>query len=155
MAYDKYTWQTGEVITQEKLNHMEQGIEDAYELPAVSDSDNGKVLGVEDGAWSLVNGGGGGMLVVNMTMVDSGESNTANQLRGVVQPCYVLDKTWQEIYDAFMAGTTVILKHEFGADVGVGLLPEVGHNGSGYFVGSGLSQFNTDSPSGYPTMCPQ
>lgn len=28
MAYDKYTWQTGEVITQEKLNHMEQGIED-------------------------------------------------------------------------------------------------------------------------------
>lgn len=49
MAYDKYTWQTGEVITQEKLNHMEQGIEDAYELPAVTETDNGKVLGVENG----------------------------------------------------------------------------------------------------------
>lgn len=57
MAYDKYTWQTGEVITQEKLNHMEDGIEDAYELPAVTETDNGKVLGVEDGAWSVVNGG--------------------------------------------------------------------------------------------------
>ena len=28
MAYEKQTWTTGEVITQEKLNHMEQGIED-------------------------------------------------------------------------------------------------------------------------------
>lgn len=59
MAYDKYTWQTGEVITQEKLNHMEQGIEDAYELPAVTETDNGKVLGVENGQFGLVNGGGG------------------------------------------------------------------------------------------------
>lgn len=69
MAYDKYTWQTGEVITQEKLNHMEDGIEDAYELPAVSASDNGKVLGVENGQFGLVNGGGGsdGIIVVDMS----------------------------------------------------------------------------------------
>lgn len=59
MAYEKQTWQTGDVITQEKLNHMEDGIEDAYELPAVTETDNGKVLGVENGAWSVVNGGGG------------------------------------------------------------------------------------------------
>lgn len=26
MSYTKYTWQTGEVITAEKLNHMEDGI---------------------------------------------------------------------------------------------------------------------------------
>ena len=26
MAYEKQTWQTGDVITQEKLNHMEDGI---------------------------------------------------------------------------------------------------------------------------------
>lgn len=56
MAYDKYTWQTGEVITQEKLNHMEDGIENAYELPAVTETDNGKVLGVENGQFGLVNG---------------------------------------------------------------------------------------------------
>ncbi len=28
MAYEKQTWQTGETITQEKLNHMEEGIAD-------------------------------------------------------------------------------------------------------------------------------
>lgn len=59
MAYEKQTWTTGEVITQEKLNHMEQGIEDAYELPTVTETDNGKVLGVENGQFGLVSGGGG------------------------------------------------------------------------------------------------
>lgn len=58
MAYEKQTWTTGEVITQEKLNHMEDGIENAYEIPAVTETDNGKVLGVEDGAWSVIDGGG-------------------------------------------------------------------------------------------------
>lgn len=29
MAYEKQTWQTGDVITQEKLNHMEDGIAEA------------------------------------------------------------------------------------------------------------------------------
>lgn len=28
MAYDKYTWQTGEKITADKLNHMEEGIQE-------------------------------------------------------------------------------------------------------------------------------
>ena len=28
MSYEKQTWQTGDVITQEKLNHMEDGIAD-------------------------------------------------------------------------------------------------------------------------------
>ena len=29
MSYEKQTWATGDVITAEKLNHMEDGIEDA------------------------------------------------------------------------------------------------------------------------------
>ena len=29
MAYKKYDWVTGDPITQEKMNHIEQGIEDA------------------------------------------------------------------------------------------------------------------------------
>lgn len=29
MTYDKYNWTTGEVITADKLNHMEDGIENA------------------------------------------------------------------------------------------------------------------------------
>ena len=45
MAYTKQTWQTGEVITANKLNHMEDGIASS--------------------------GGGGGVLVVNAVVGDS------------------------------------------------------------------------------------
>lgn len=32
MAYEEYTWETGETITSEKLNHMERGITNSYDL---------------------------------------------------------------------------------------------------------------------------
>lgn len=62
MAYEKQTWQCGDTISAEKLNHMEDGIADA--------------------------GGGSSTLVVNGT-TDEGTGTTT------------LDKTWQEISDAF------------------------------------------------------
>lgn len=93
MAYDRYTWQTGEVITQEKLNHMEDGIEDAYELPAVTETDNGKVLGVENGAWSAVNGGG---KVYIIKCLENGST-------------YTLDKSYEEITDAIRQGYAVFI----------------------------------------------
>ena len=43
MNYDKQTWQTGEVITANKLNHMEDGIEAAgggYDLVFETNSDS-------------------------------------------------------------------------------------------------------------------
>lgn len=54
MSYVKQTWITDEIITAEKLNHMESGIEAAAsaELPAVTASDNGKILRVVNGSWS-------------------------------------------------------------------------------------------------------
>ncbi len=54
MSYSKTTWQTGDTVTAELLNHMEDGISDADAkvLPAVSGSDNGKVLQVKNGAWT-------------------------------------------------------------------------------------------------------
>ena len=61
-------------------------------LPAVSGSDNGKVLTVVEGAWAPAAGGGGGVLVVGVD-ADTG----------------ALDKTWQEIYDA---GFCVVLLEE-------------------------------------------
>lgn len=46
MAYEKQTWITGEIITQEKLNHMEDGIENAsdsgsgnYEIKVLNNGD--------------------------------------------------------------------------------------------------------------------
>lgn len=63
MSYSKTTWQTGDTVTAELLNHMEDGISsaDAKELPAVSGSDNGKVLTVTSGAWAAATPSGGGL----------------------------------------------------------------------------------------------
>lgn len=63
MAYEPKTWECGEVVTADALNNMEQGIADAYELPSVTSADNGKVLGVDDGEYALVEQSGGASLV--------------------------------------------------------------------------------------------
>lgn len=62
MAYEKQTWQTGDVITQEKLNHMEEGIalDENYEKQTWSTGDvitAEKLNHMEDG---IGNAGGGG-----------------------------------------------------------------------------------------------
>ncbi len=46
MSYEKYTWQTGEVITADKLNHMEDGIKNSYitVFDAEFRSDDNKLL---------------------------------------------------------------------------------------------------------------
>ena len=65
------------------------------ELPAVTTDDNGDVLTVVSGAWAkAAPSGGGGGLVVHGTEVEDQ---------------YVLDKTWQEIYEAASAGRSVVL----------------------------------------------
>lgn len=51
MAYTPKTWECNETITAEDLNHMEQGIAESEELPAVTSEDNGKVLTVVNGQW--------------------------------------------------------------------------------------------------------
>lgn len=53
MSYEKQTWQTGDVITANKMNHMENGIVNA--------------------------GGSGGGLIVIFTTEDSGSSYTADK----------------------------------------------------------------------------
>jgi hypothetical protein len=72
------------------------GYEPYETLPEVNSEDNGKVVGVADGAYALVSGGGGGGagLVVHETMVE---------IIGT------LDKTWKEIYDAAQSGLPVYI----------------------------------------------
>lgn len=137
MAYEKQTWQTGDVITQEKLNHMEQGIEDAYELPAVTETDNGKVLGVENGQFGLVDGGsGGGTLVVNIN--ETGD-------------VYTLDKTWQEIFDAYLMRGAVI-KEANASSFALRPISQIRSNpdSSAYMVEVMGDEYTTESPNGYP-----
>ena len=63
-------------------------------LPEPTPEDNGKILGVADGAYALVSGGGGGSaepLIVNLVYGDT----------------TYLDKTYAEIKTALLAGTPV------------------------------------------------
>lgn len=76
MSYTKTTWQNGDTITAEKLNHIEDGIADVE----------------------------GGTLVVN--------SDYNSEVEGKV-----LDKTFEEIYEAFLNGVTVLLKETDNEDL--------------------------------------
>lgn len=70
MAYVKNTWATGDVISAEKLNNIENGVESAEQ---------------------------GGSNLFAITVSGDGAFD------------HTLNKTWQEIYDAFLAGKTCII----------------------------------------------
>lgn len=53
MSYTKNTWQTGDIVSSEKLNHMEDGIADGS-FPDYTNTDVGKVLTVKSSSGSLV-----------------------------------------------------------------------------------------------------
>lgn len=77
------------------------GYEPYETLPSVSSDDNGKVLGVAEGQYALVNGGGGGggsePLIVTVTYAyEEGKAT------------FTCNKTWKEIQDAYIAGTIVL-----------------------------------------------
>lgn len=85
------------------------GYEVGETLPTIQDEDNGKVLGVSEGQYALVNGGGGGgaePLIVDLVTEQSEDERST-----------YLDETGKNIYDAYLAGTPVIIKQ---AEVPVG-----------------------------------
>lgn len=74
MSYEKQTWQTGDVVTSAKLNHMEDGI-------------------------AAASSGGGGALVVNVTTVsDDNEvcDKTAGEMFAAIESGGVLLKRYIE-----------------------------------------------------------
>ena len=104
MSYTKTTWSDGDVITAEKLNNIESGVENA------------------------------GIFIVN-----------ANE--------GVLNKTWQEIYNALNNNIPayLIIKDDIN-DVGFYLITQVHFDNttSKYYVNSDFSQYTADSASDYP-----
>ena len=73
MAYEKQTWHTGDVITEGKLNHMEDGIAAAYEVMmltiTVDTSDPNETKYILSKTWKEINDfiSAGGMVWVKDT----------------------------------------------------------------------------------------
>jgi hypothetical protein len=71
-------------------------------IPEPAAEDNGKVLGVSNGSYALVNGGGGGGGTVEPLIVTPITENESTHL----------DKTFAEIESAYLSGQNVLLKME-------------------------------------------
>lgn len=57
MAYTKNTWQTGDIVTSQKLNHMEDGIansENVFIVGGVSFDENSNLVGTLDKTWQEI-----------------------------------------------------------------------------------------------------
>ena len=95
------------------------GYEVGETLPSVSSDDNGKVLGVSDGAWAVVSGGGGGEsgLVVKLTEEDG---------------TYTADKTAAEIYAAAQTALVFAMYDLDGTSFFYGIPLNISKNNNGY-----------------------
>lgn len=93
MSYTKQTWATGDVVTQEKMNHLEDGIANAYLSPEPLAYDNVTVLDV----------------VLPETSINSGEKaqyNSYYEVSGIIPSiAQVKGGTYRVTYD----GTEYIL----------------------------------------------
>lgn len=140
------------------------------ELPPVNADDNGKVLGVSDGAWAKVAASGGSDLpddpaqdgTYNLQNTVSSGTGTLSWSSGSsgggvlvvhvdADTGTVLDKTWAEIYAAAQAGPVILLDAP-----AVYYLVSVGGGEGEYFAaffgsyGASVLETRTDSESGYP-----
>lgn len=79
--------------TVQKINSGGSG----SELPAVTTDDNGDVLTVVEGAWAKAAPGGSSGLVISIIDDEATQS-------------FIMNKTFQEIWDALSAGQAVVVK---------------------------------------------
>lgn len=114
MSYTKQTWQTGDTITAEKLNHIEDGIDDVNRQLNDLDSDKqdapatagtaGQVLSLDsqlNPVWADQTGGGGGMNIVNL-------SGTQITQVGADNTFYVCGELTELTFTAPAVGITMI-----------------------------------------------
>ena len=148
MAYTKTSWQTGDIVTSEKLNHAEDGIEAANQntLPAVTSDDNDDVLTVVEGAWAKSTPRAG--LFIVTADVDENDDIT-------------LDKTLAQITAAYKAGLMpILIMHSYGigeGNISDGILFLTGINEyqGGLSVNNGATfsaMVSVDSSDGVGTM---
>ena len=123
MAYERTNWQNGDVISSEKLNKMEAGIEYACSLEhEVEDPTEGQVLKYDSEKEKFVNADVPAAIETNIQNPTDGQTLkydatngkwvngeggsgssrlTVNVTTDQTTSVSTLDKTWQEIADAF------------------------------------------------------
>ena len=136
------------------------------ELPPVNADDNGKVLGVSDGAWAKVAASGGSDLpddpaqdgTYNLQNTVSSGTGTLSWASGsssggvlVVHDVEgTLDKTWQEIWDAAGTGPAYILLSDSG-ERDCELITAVIASGHSLSTASGVF-YAAESANDYPVL---
>lgn len=102
MAYTKNTWKTGDIVSSQKLNHMEDGI---------ANSENVFIVGGGD----------------------------------------ILDKTWQEIFDAIGAVALCVVRKTDTMRKGIDIVSSVSSTGNEYIVSTVMgNEYKASSSTGYP-----
>ena len=122
-------WSNGDIVTASNLNQIENGVE------AVAEESE--------------------FLVVNMTETTEGEtkSETEVQLKGAASTTnYILDKTWQQIYDAF---PKVYIYGQTEGATGKQMIEGVFFADDIYVISIKNASFVTNSPNGYPSNTDQ
>ena len=115
-------------------------------LPEPTIADNGKVLGVADGAYALVSGGGGGgaePLIVNYVMHEAESEEDVSYPTGI-------DVSYNEIKSAVLSGKCVILNVASNSSLDTSeayqLLTDIGISSlNRYLVHFGYNEFAADS----------
>lgn len=138
MAYTKQNWECGDLITADKMNHIEDGIEDASSGGGLTVNivNTDPALNSAKSEAPLLRGGGGGA------------TNTW------------LDKTWQQIYDAFPNVRVNVAYSGSGITSGFQIVSEVINDDlDGCVVrigatssGIGTSTFVAATTDGYPQL---
>lgn len=107
-------------------------------LPEVTSEDNGDVLTVVEGEWAkAAPSGGGGALMVTITRTETG---------------LILNKTWQEIYDAASTMPVVGITEDDDGTIKQNVLESVFEYEGIYYVTIAGEECTTDSATGYPEI---
>lgn len=161
MAYERTNWQNGDVISSEKLNKMEAGIEYACSLEhEVEDPTDGQVLKYDAEKGKFVNGDAaietniqnptdGQTLKYDAASGKwvNGEGGSGSSALVVIEENGVLDKTWKEIKNAALSGAQVVLANS--ADQWL-FLRIISIQEYGYSLLFNNEEYIADTEDGYP-----